>query len=531
MAVTQKRCENLVCFLLIIPLVLFIVADYAEAEWYNHGGDISNSRSAVGEFKISRKTVKNLHLRWKFFVGNDISATPAIANGVVYVPSWNGYLYALNAFTGDLVWKQHIGQLTGLPATRTNVNASVSRTTPVVAGDMLLVGIYGAGVMIGLERLTGELVWSTTIDSRPLVVITSSGTVHMGALYVGVSSLEETLPANLCCTFRGSMVKMDVRTGAILWQTYTLPDNGGRLGGYSGAAIWGSSPSIDIPRGLVFAATGNLYTAPEEVQRCEEEQNNQTTATGPDKCIGPDVNFNSMLAFDMNTGRIRWSRQLGGYDIFFFACLVPNNPDCPSGPNLDADFGEAPMLLTIFADGRVRDVVVAVQKSGFAWCLDRSNGEIVWFRKAGPGGNEGGGIWGAATNGKMVFTNIANNDRIRFRLAPSNMTTTAGAWVALDANTGEILWTTANPGNDTCQGPVSLANGVLFAGSVAANGPLYAMDADTGTILWSYNTGATIYGGVSASYGCIYLGHGYTVGVGLFHPWTRGIAIYAFCVI
>lgn len=96
------------------------------------------------------------------------------------MPSWNGYLYALNAFTGDLVWKQHIGQLTGLPATRTNVNASVSRTTPVVAGDMLLVGIYGAGVMIGLERLTGELVWSTTIDSRPLVVITSSGTVHMG---------------------------------------------------------------------------------------------------------------------------------------------------------------------------------------------------------------------------------------------------------------------------------------------------------------------------------------------------------------
>lgn len=197
---------------------------------------------------------------------------------------------------------------------------------------------------------------------------------------MGVSSLEESLPTNLCCTFRGSMVKMDVKTGAVLWRTYTLPDNGGRLGGYSGAAIWGSSPSIDIARGLVFAATGNLYTAPEEVQQCEDEQNNQTAATGPDKCIGPDINFNSMLAFDMNSGQIRWSRQLGGYEIFFFACLTPNNPDCPSGPNLDADFGEAPMLLTIFADGRMRDVVVAVQKSGFAWALDRSNGEIVWFK-------------------------------------------------------------------------------------------------------------------------------------------------------
>lgn len=55
---------------------------------------------------------------------------------------------------------------------------------------------------------------------------------------MGVSSLEELLPATQCCTFRGSLVKLNVRTGAIQWQTYTLPDNGGRLGGYSGAAIW-----------------------------------------------------------------------------------------------------------------------------------------------------------------------------------------------------------------------------------------------------------------------------------------------------
>lgn len=200
------------------------------------------------------------------------------------------------------------------------------------------------------------------------------------AFYVGVSSLEVGLPAQLCCTFRGSLVKLDVRTGVILWQTYTLPDNGGRLGGYSGAAIWGSSPSIDVVRGLVFAATGNLYNAPLEVQRCQEQQNNQTTPTGPNRCIGPDVNFNSMLAFDFKTGNIRWSRQLGGYDVFFLVCLIPNNPECPVGPNVDADFGEAPMLLTITRNRRMLDVVVAVQKSGFVWTLNRDNGEIVWFK-------------------------------------------------------------------------------------------------------------------------------------------------------
>ncbi|CAK9172193.1 unnamed protein product [Ilex paraguariensis] len=384
----------------------------------------------------------------------DISATPAVANGAVYFPSWNGYLYAVNAFNGTLIWKQNVGELTGLPGTGTVVNVSVSRATPTVAGNLFY--------------------------SRNL---------------------------------------------------WTCGDNGGRLGGYAGAAIWGSIPAINIARGIVYSSTGNLYTAPPEVLRGQEAQNNQTRPSSPDRCIGPDVNFNSILAFDIGSGKIVWSEQLGGNDIFYFACSVPNNPDCPPGPILDADFGKALMLLSIFVNGTMRKLVVAVQKSGCAWALDRDNGNIVWFKLAGPGGNEGGGTWGAATDGKRVYTNIANSNRESFTLAPSTQTTTAGAWVVLDANTGQILWSTANPSNDMSQGPVSLADGVLFAGSVAPNGPLYAMDSKIGTILWSFTTGATIYGGVSASYGCIYLGNGYTVGPGTFHPsWTPGTSLYVFCI-
>lgn len=104
--------------------------------------------------------------------------------------------------------------------------------------------------------------------------------------------------------------------------------------------------------------------------------------------------------------------------------------------------------------------------------------------------------------------------------------------MALDADTGKIVWSTANPSNDTAQAPVTVANGVVFAGSVASNGPVYAMDASTGKILWSANTGSTIYGGVAASYGCIYLGNGYTVGLAKFHPtWTGGTSLFAFCVV
>ncbi|KAA8533005.1 hypothetical protein F0562_032878 [Nyssa sinensis] len=486
MAFIQMRNNYGVLVILLMALCLHILVDNTLAEWLNHGGDICNRRYSIEELLINPLTVRNLRLKWKFFAGKDISATPAVANGVVYFPSWNGYLYAVNAFNGALIWKQKLGELTGLSGTG-------------ACGECICVKIHPN---------------------------------NRRAFYVGVSSLEETLPAEQCCTFRGTMAKLDLTTGAIYWQTYTLPDNGGKLGGYSGAAIWGSSPAIDTNRKLVYVATGNLYTAPAEVLQCQEAQNNQSKPSHPDQCIGPDINFNSVLAFDIYSGKTIWSRQLGGYDVFYFACLVPNNPDCPPGPNVDADFGEAPMLLSISVNGSRRDVVVAVQKSGFAWALDRGNGDIVWFKLAGPGGEEGGGIWGAATDGRMVYTNIGNSGRVSFTLAPSSQTTTAGAWVALDANSGEIIWSTANPSNDTSQGPVTLVNGVLFAGSVAPNGPLYAMDAKTGTILWSYNTGATIYGGASASYGCIYLGNGYTVGLAKFHPtWTPGTSLHAFCIL
>ncbi|GJS21580.1 retrovirus-related pol polyprotein from transposon TNT 1-94, partial [Tanacetum coccineum] len=96
--------------------------------------------------------------------------------------------------------------------------------------------------------------------------------------------------------------------------------------------------------------------------------------------------------------------------------------------------------------------------------------------------------YGVQQQGKRIFTNIAN-----------------------------ILWTTADPSNDTPEGPVSITRSVMFAGSVSPKGMLYSLDdPTTGSVLWSYETGATIYGGVSASYGCIYVGHGYTLGVAKF---------------
>ncbi|KAG8501572.1 hypothetical protein CXB51_003847 [Gossypium anomalum] len=370
-------------------------------------------------------------------VGQGISATPAIFDGTVYFPSWDGCIYAVKASNGGLVWKKMLQQLTGLNSTRavSNIdpNITVSRTTPVIAHDLLIFGMSGPAYVVAVKRSNGELVWLTQLDKQPKAIITMSGTYYNGHFYVGTSSSEVTVSIEQCCIFRGSFVKLNARTGKILWRTYILPDNFGQRGEYAGASIWGSSPSIDIRRNHVYIGTGNLYLHL----------------------------------------KIKWN------------CLA----------------------------------------------LDRDNGNLIWSTEAGPGGLAGGGTWGAATDEKRVYTNIANSGRKNFTLQPSSKVTTAGGWVAMDSKNGRILWSTADPSNGTASGPVTVANGVLIGGSTFRQGPIYAMNTKSGEILWSYETGATIYGGASVSNGCIYIGHGYKVTLGLFNPeYTAGNSLFAFCV-
>lgn len=89
-------------------------------------------------------------------------------------------MYAVDAFTGRLIWQQNLGALTGLSGTGVVVNVTVSRSTPTIAGNLLIVGIYGPALVIAVDRSNGRLVWSTELDPRPRVLITMSGTVHLG---------------------------------------------------------------------------------------------------------------------------------------------------------------------------------------------------------------------------------------------------------------------------------------------------------------------------------------------------------------
>src|SRR6266478_7308583 len=233
-------------------------------QWRIAGQNLNNTWNPTAEHSISPANVKNLTPKWVFATGGDVSATPTVAGDAVYFPDWDGNLFAVKKNSGRLIWSRKISDYDG-------VAGAISRVSPAVDGDQLIIGdilsptqAHDGANVISVDRNRGTLQWITHVESHSAAIITGSPVVFDGIVYVGVSSIEENLAANPafpCCTFRGSVVALDAKSGAMLWKTFVVPDNGGRVGGYSGGAIW-QPPAIDPKRGSLFIGTGNNYTVP-----------------------------------------------------------------------------------------------------------------------------------------------------------------------------------------------------------------------------------------------------------------------------
>jgi polyvinyl alcohol dehydrogenase (cytochrome) len=479
-------------------------------QWRSAGQNLDNTRSQPEEHSIGSDNVKDLSPKWTFTTGGDVSATPTVDGDAVYFPDWGGNLFAVKKNTGQLIWSHKISEYDG-------VNGSISRNSPLVDHDQVIFGdilseilinsqAHNGANVISVDRETGALRWMTHVDTHPASIITGSPVAFEGVIYVGVSSIEESLSADPkypCCTFRGSVVALDAKTGKVLWKTFDMPDNGGKQGGYSGGAIWGH-PAIDPKRGSLYIGTGNNYTAPAAVVACQN-------ATPTAQCASPDDHFDSILALDLKTGRIKWADGLQAFDTFEGLC-----PTCPVPDSPDFDFGGGGPNL-------VGDIVGIGQKSGIYWALNPDNGKIVWSTQVGPGGDDGGVEWGTATDGERIYVAISNNHNLPYTLVPSGQQITWGSWSALDVSSGKILWQTADPTVGTIDpGSVSVANGVMYAGSYS--GQMYALDAITGEVLWNFASGGSVIDGPSIVDGVVYWGSGY----GSFPPGTGNNKVYAF---
>jgi len=454
--------------------------------WNGWGADLGNSRfQSAAAAGLTVDQAPKLKLKWAFGFPNASSmyGQASIAGGRVYVGADTGFVYSLDAKTGCVYWSF---KASGGVRTAPSIGA-------VKGGYAVYFGDVKANVY-AVDAQTGKPIWAQRADPHPIARVTGAPALVNGILYVPVASLEELAggnPAYECCTFRGSMVAYDAETGKQIWKTYTIPEEpkrlkktsrGTQLWGPAGAAIW-SAPSIDTKRGLIYAATGDAYTAP--------------AAPASD----------AVMAFDLKTGRVVWTKQLTENDAFVVGncsnTSKTRSETCPEDQGPDFDFGSSPILRTL-PNGH--DVLVIGQKSGIGWALDpEKQGAVMWQDRIGKGSALGGIEWGSATDGRLVY--FANADA---SWGPEQ----AGGLTAVMIQNGERVWSTRPP-PIPCKGDrdfnciqaqsaaVTAIPGVVF--SASSNGIMRAYASADGKIIWEYNAAHeyTTVNGVAAKGGGI----------------------------
>ena len=453
----------------------------------SHNTRVQSARAAG----LTARDLPRLKVKWAFGLPGAVQvfSQPTVAGGRVFIGSDSGQVYSLDAATGCVRWSFLAG-------------AGV-RTAPVIG---TVRGAPGAVVFVGdmkarlyaLDARTGRQLWSTKVDDQPQTRITGAPAFHQGRLYVPVSTGEEgtaRLPGYECCRNRGSVAAVDAADGRLLWKTYLLDPpqpstdaSGQRHWGPAGGGVW-SSPTVDAKRGRLYVTTGDAYAGP------------------------AGKLTDAIIALDMDTGKVAWSRQDTADDVWIAGCS-PGASNCPQKLGPDWDFAASAMLRRL-PDGR--ELIVSGHKGGAAMALDPDRaGAVVWrtvLANKPP-----------TQRGDIVFGGAADAGSAYFALQES------AAIVGLDIATGARRWTTpivAPAGRTASTGAGAAVTGLPGAVlSGAWDGVLRAVSTRDGQVLWSFDTarafdtvngvpakGGSMGGpGATVAGGMLFVGSGY-VGV------------------
>lgn len=475
-----------------IPTAAFCAVDVGRAfvdplskpHWNGWGVTLEQHRFQPAEMaQLTAEQVPKLKVKWAFgFPGVfRAQAQTTVAGGRVFVGSFERRVYSLSAETGCIFWAFD----TDGPV-RTAISLGQNGS-----GWAAYFGDQRANVY-AVDAVTGKLLWKTHVEEFPGALITGAPALAEGRLYVPTSSMEEVFAGNPeypCCKFRGSISALDAATGKVLWKSYTVTEEptprrkskvGVQLWGPSGAGVW-SSPTVDLKARTLYVTTGDSYSDPAA------------------------LTSDSFLAFDLETGKLKWSQQMTKGDAFNVSCGAPpeTRTNCPEANGPDFDFGSSPILVEL---GSGRRALIAGQKSGMVYALDpEKQGELLWQRRVGRGGPTGGVQWGSAADAKNVYVALSDVAMkpvppgtpgardTAFGFAAQLDPKIGGGLFALKVGTGEIVWHTPHPGCGDSPGcspaqsaAVTAIPGVIFSGGL--DGHLRAYSAQDGHILWDVDT-------------------------------------------
>jgi quinoprotein glucose dehydrogenase len=316
-------------------------------DWPVYGGAPENTHySALAQ--INRQNVKQLQVAWAFDTGETggLQTSPIIVGRVLYGYSPSQKVIALDAATGDLLWKFDPA-VEGWQPARGLAYWTDGKERRILAGVMNLVYALNAdnGKPISTFGEKGHIDLRKDLGRDPetqSIALTSPGVVYKDLFIVGGRD-PETLPAP-----PGDIRAYNVRTGTLAWSFHTIP-HPGEFGydtwpkdawKYIGAANNWSGMAVDMKRGIVYVPTGSAAF---------------------------DFYGGNRLGDDLSE-RI-WHFQGVRHDLW------------------DRDFPSPPTLVTVHRDGKEVDAVAQTTKQGFVYLFDRSNGQTLFpieYRKYPP---------------------------------------------------------------------------------------------------------------------------------------------------
>jgi polyvinyl alcohol dehydrogenase (cytochrome) len=456
-------------------------------EWRSYGHDLSNTRNQDREANISVADAPLLAQAWTFSSNGaggsgDFTGTPVVADGCVFAGSNGGWVYALNADTGVLVWKAKVPSGGGINSSVTvdagRVYAAVSRVSRGTDCGTSCPGPY----VVAFDETTGAQSWaSEPIDGQRGSDVYGSPVIFDGLLFEGVSGGSAELGDEADrYDFQGSFVLLDAASGSLLKKTWTI-HSPATHDDFAGAGIW-STPAVDPETKYAYVGTAN-----------------------PFKPQAEHVHADAVVKIDLDRTRATFGEIVGSYkgnpDEYFtgtdqLPCVdfTGNNPPWyPQGlgscGDQDLDFGAAPNL---FVQGG-RKLVGAGQKSGVYHVFDADTMAPVWTQFVGPPSSVGGIVGSTAVDADGIYGPV-----------------TVGGYVWSVPRGGGFRWGTPTADGVHWGNAVAVANNVVY--TVDLKGFLDAYEGRTGIPLLhlpmaSAATGANpvaSWGGVSVARNTVY---------------------------
>jgi polyvinyl alcohol dehydrogenase (cytochrome) len=444
-------------------------------QWTMQGHDPGSTFVNPVEKKITTANAANLTEVWTADVDGTVEGSVAVVGNRVYALSTVA-VYALDADTGEVIasdgtphdglWRQD-----GIVE---NPDYTLGGTGSIAYDNGLVYFINGSkGVMFALDAKTGSIKWKTQYEVHGAAAGWSSPVIVGNLVLIGNSSgVEITTPKDTDPKFRGSVVAFDKTSGELKWQTYTASET------EDGASVW-ATPTVDVENKLVFAPTGNNYTA---------------GGTGSDSVFG----------MELETGNVKWHQQSTTGDVF----TIFN-----SRGNPDADYGGNALVFDYEVNGAKRKLVGVGQKSGAYHAFDRLTGDEVWTHEhLGPGTAAtpqlfNCGAWGG--DRIIIVANYATSTAAGSE--PQNGDGGTSTLFALDPATGDIIWERGLPAFSW--GPTTIVNGVAF---VQTGNRVETVDIKDGTKLGELAVSVTVSATPVVVNGRVYFGSGV--------QWLGGVA-------